>query len=263
MPGFLPPFFFSWSMSASTFADPLLWLLVAMAIFLFRARGAQVSRRIRRARRALWAAWLTLWIVSTPAFSTALLWRMEPWPHDIEPELAGATPEQTALVVLSGGMRGPPWLPRFERMTGGSLPRAIGAADVFAAHPGRFGRVIVSGRAPGTPDTAQAMADALVLFGVPRDRILLEPDSESTRANARNTARLIREQGITKTVLVTSALHMRRAAAEFRKVGVEVVEAPVDLTVRPFSGPEMVFPDVASLSRVDEAVHELLGRYKP
>lgn len=141
---FAPPIFFTWSLPASTFIDPLLWLLVAMAAGLYLARGSFTGGRGKRA----------------------------------------------------GGMRGPPWLPRFERMNGGSLPRAIGAADVYAAHPGKFGLVVVSGKAPGTPDTALAMADALALFGVPRDRIAVEPDSETTRANAENTARLLKERGI-------------------------------------------------------------------
>jgi uncharacterized SAM-binding protein YcdF (DUF218 family) len=226
-------------------------------------RGPSVGLRVRRARRVLFAAWLALWIASTPAVAAMLLWQMEPWPHDLAPDLAGAAPERTALVVLAGGMRGPPWLPRFERMNGGSLPRAIGAADVFAAHPGRFGLVIVSGKAPGTPDTAQAMADALVIFGVPRERILLEPDSETTRANAQNTARLLRERGIDHTVLVTSALHMRRAAAEFERAGITVIQAPVDHAVRPLGGLDMLFPDSSSLARFDEITHEVIGRFKP
>ena len=263
VPRFAPPFFFSWSLSASAFMDPLLWILVAAAIGLWKMRGPSVGQRERRARRFLFGAWLALWIASMPAFTGLLLWQMEPWPHDLGPELAGAAPERTALVVLSGGMRGPPWLPRFERMNGGSLPRAIGAADVYAAHPDRFGHVIVSGRAPGTPDTAAAMADALVLFGVPRERIVLEPDSESTRANAQNTAVLLRARGVDHTVLVTSALHMRRAAIEFERAGITVIQAPVDHTVRPLGGVDTLVPDSGSLMRLDEILHEVIGRWKP
>ncbi|MFO0586590.1 MAG: YdcF family protein [Polyangiaceae bacterium] len=263
MLSFAPPVFFTWSLPASTFIDPLLWLLVVMAVGLYYARGSFTGDRGKRAFRVLLGAWIALWVLSTPLVTALLLWQMEPWPADIAPSLDKASADKTALVVLSGGMRGPPWLPRFERMNGGSLPRAIGAADVYKAHPGKFGVVIASGRAPGTPDTADAMADALVLFGVPRDRIVLEPDSETTRASAENTARLLKERGIETTVLVTSALHMRRAAAELERAGVHVIMAPVDHTVRPLGGLDMLFPDAGSLSRLDEIVHELVGRLKP
>lgn len=258
-----PPVFFTWSLSASTFVDPLLWLLVATAIALYFARGTFTGPRGKRSFRALVALWASLWILSTPAVTALLLWQIEPWPKDITPDLDKASPDRTALVVLSGGMRGPPWLPRFERMTGGSLPRAIGAADVYKAHPGKFGLVIVSGRASGTPDTAEAMADALVLFGVPREKIILDPDSESTRANAQNTASLLRDRHIETTVLVTSALHMRRAAAEFERAGVHPIWSPVDHTVRPLGGLDMLFPDATSLSRLDDILHEWIGRLKP
>ena len=107
------------------------------------------------------------------------------------------------------------------------------------------------------------MADALVIFGVPRDEILLEPDSETTRASAQNTARLLRAQGIDNTVLVTSALHMRRAAAELERAGITVIQAPVDHTVRPLGGLDMLFPDSGSLARFDDIVDEVIGRYKP
>lgn len=74
---------------------------------------------------------------------------------------------------------------------------------------------------------------------------------------------MLKERGIETTVLVTSALHMRRAAAEFERAGVHVIWAPVDHTVRPLGGLDTLFPDAASLSRLDEILHELVGRFTP
>jgi uncharacterized SAM-binding protein YcdF (DUF218 family) len=257
------PFRFSWSIPAPMLVDPLLWGLLLGAVLLWRLGKGPSSPRARRGRRALWALWLVACITSTPAFSNALLWILEPWPRDLGPALAAAPPERTALVVLAAGMYGPPWLPRVERLNGSSMARALGAGRVYREHPGKFGAVFVTGRSPGSADTADAMADALAFGGVPRDHIVLEPASESTRASAEAMSRLLRERGITRVVVVTSAVHMRRTQAEFERAGVPTLAAPVDHHARPLTGLDMFVPDAQAFGRLDPLLHELAGRWKP
>ncbi|MCL4790142.1 MAG: YdcF family protein [Verrucomicrobia bacterium] len=55
----------------------------------------------------------------------------------------------------------------------------------------------------------------LMAAGVPRDAILIESKSATTRENAEFSARLLREQGIRTAVVVTSWYHSRRALAAF------------------------------------------------
>ena len=68
--------------------------------------------------------------------------------------------------------------------------------------------------------------DFLVVEGVPREDIVAEWQSESTRENGINTARLV--AGMPgKKVLLTSDFHMYRAIRVFRKLGVDVTPMPV------------------------------------
>lgn len=73
--------------------------------------------------------------------------------------------------------------------------------------------LILSG-SPG--DTTAVMVNAALRVGVPRDRILVDDQSNSTLENARNTARLMQGRGLRRAIMVTSPYHTRRAAWVFR-----------------------------------------------
>jgi len=81
---------------------------------------------------------------------------------------------------------------------------------------------------PGVVVEADALRDALVEAGVPASAIVRERCSFSTRENARYVARLVRGRAIDEVTLVTSAWHMRRAAALFRAEGLRVREVPAE-----------------------------------
>jgi uncharacterized SAM-binding protein YcdF (DUF218 family) len=66
------------------------------------------------------------------------------------------------------------------------------------------------------------------LQGVPERDILLEKRALSGYENAVHTKRLLAEQGMAQVVLVTSAIHMPRAAACFRAQGVDIAPSPCD-----------------------------------
>jgi uncharacterized SAM-binding protein YcdF (DUF218 family) len=70
------------------------------------------------------------------------------------------------------------------------------------------------------------MVNFLVAEGVPRQDVVAEWQSHSTRENGINTARLI--EGIPgRKVLLTSDFHMYRAIRVFRKLGIEVIPMPI------------------------------------
>lgn len=84
---------------------------------------------------------------------------------------------------------------------------------VLAWKNGGFKTVLISGK------TGPGILNFLVAEGVPRDAIITESRSTSTRENALYTAALIQHiPG--KKVLLTSDFHMYRAIRAFRKVGV-------------------------------------------
>lgn len=91
---------------------------------------------------------------------------------------------------------------------------------LIAWRTGGFQKIVISGG--GGP----GILDFLVVEGVPREDIVAEWQSHSTRENGINTAHLIQSMP-GKKVLLTSDFHMYRAVRVFRKLGIEVTPMPV------------------------------------
>jgi uncharacterized SAM-binding protein YcdF (DUF218 family) len=62
----------------------------------------------------------------------------------------------------------------------------------------------------------------LMAAGVPRDAILLEDRSSTTKENAEFSAKLLREEDIRKAIVVTSWYHSRRALGAFEHFAPEI-----------------------------------------
>jgi uncharacterized SAM-binding protein YcdF (DUF218 family) len=92
---------------------------------------------------------------------------------------------------------------------------------VWVWKEGGFRTIVISGER----STTQPMADFIAFSGVPRNAILLEPRSATTRENAVFTADLLR-QTPGKKVLLTSDFHMFRARRAFNKAGMSVLPRP-------------------------------------
>ena len=71
----------------------------------------------------------------------------------------------------------------------------------------------------------------LIDLGVPESKILVETRSINTTQNARYSAEILRAQGLTQPILVTSAFHMKRAVLNFEKQDITVVPYPADYQV--------------------------------
>ena len=71
----------------------------------------------------------------------------------------------------------------------------------------------------------------LVSLGVPENKILTETRSINTSQNARFSAEILRENGLSHPILVTSAFHMKRSVLNFAKQGVAVEPFPTDYMV--------------------------------
>jgi uncharacterized SAM-binding protein YcdF (DUF218 family) len=103
--------------------------------------------------------------------------------------------------------------------------RVARAAAVWRACSARF--VVASGgRRWGEAIEAVAMRAALVLAGVPRDRIALELTSLTTADNARCSAVLLARARTGRVGVVTCDWHVDRAVRAFRAVGVDAVAVP-------------------------------------
>lgn len=216
--------------------------------------------RFRNLGRALLAVVLVvLWIASTPFFANWLGWRLESqFPVRAVDEL----PERDAILLL-GGSLAPPTAPGARPTLGEAGDRILEAVRLYRA--GKAQRIIVTGGnlpwSSADPTEADAVAGILEEFGVPRGDLVIEGASRNTRENAVNSADILQQNGLGTALLVTSAFHMPRAMAVFRKAGVDVTAAPADLRARrPFYRSLLdVLPDANALAHTTLAVKELIG----
>jgi len=102
------------------------------------------------------------------------------------------------------------------------------------------------------------MAQIAGLLGVKPQDISLESDSRDTADQAEIIAKKI---GRERFILVTSAAHMPRSMALFRKRGLQPIPAPADFPAREPQGfdPSRFFPGAGGLGQVETALHEYLG----
>ncbi|PKY10616.1 hypothetical protein B1757_08535 [Acidithiobacillus marinus] len=181
--------------------------------------------------------------------------RYPPLGHPLQgPERPGA------IVVLGGGevMTSPD--SQQETANARTLVRLMAAARL--AHCTHL-PLVPSGGAPRFGVAAEAITMAHILrqdFHV-TSPIWPETHSYNTAANAADSSALLAEHHIQRIYLVTSALHMPRAAAWFRLSHLDVVPVPTDYRLnqaRPYRLtswlPRAIFMEISS-----EASHEYLG----
>ncbi len=122
--------------------------------------------------------------------------------------------------VLPGGVASGPLRARTER-----------AVALF--HEGRAPRLIFSGGVgENPPSEAEVMRRIARTLGVPDSACLLEEQSHSTYDNARFTAALLRERGLSKAIVVSDPYHLFRARQHFWREGIFAVPEPAPLTER-------------------------------
>jgi uncharacterized SAM-binding protein YcdF (DUF218 family) len=181
---------------------------------------------------------------------------------------AGNLPKVDAIVVLGGGTR-PKISPRTWVEVTEAGDRIIYGARLFLE--GKAPLLIVSGgRAEwlgegGNPESEDMAAIATAL-GVPTPAIAQDATSLNTRENAVNVKAILQQKDIKSILLVTSALHMPRSLAIFRKLEIEAIAAPTDfLTVsntneKGFAGNLYdLLPDAEALKNTTNVLKEIVG----
>ncbi len=167
--------------------------------------------------------------------------------------------ESTGLVVaLAGGVTGgSPGEPPLARLKEESFRRTVAAAELALHLP--LSHLIVSGGA-GQPETeADLMVGLAVALGVPRDRVRPENRSGDTHESAVRVTRIARELGVARVHLVTSALHMPRAAAAFEAQGLHICRHPVDWRQVSVHRGSFLLPQITAMAKTTAAVREILA----
>jgi uncharacterized SAM-binding protein YcdF (DUF218 family) len=184
----------------------------------------------------------------------------------LETEYTSITDSQTLLdkdvkwiVVLGGGYTADPVLPVTSQLAPATLGRLVEGIRLYRQFPGS--KLILSG---GTSvgykvTVAEAMAGAAEALGVPSGDLVLESESLNTEDEANLIGPMVGQDSF---ILVTSASHMPRAMALFKKRTMDPVPAPADYLIKqgpPRSFPWDLYPDSDRLARADRAMHEYIG----
>jgi uncharacterized SAM-binding protein YcdF (DUF218 family)/lysophospholipase L1-like esterase len=160
--------------------------------------------------------------------------------------VADTTEPVDAIVVLGAGVIGN-CVPNQHGMR-----RVLLAVRRWRQQPSAL--MLFSGGTGGPCPVAEAMAGLARELGVPERRVLVERVSTNTRENAVLTTALLRAWGMPRVMVVTDRLHMRRAAASFRRLGLETQRASVPI----YEGHE----DNVSMLRAGLREFAALGYYR-
>lgn len=208
-----------------------------------------------RMRRVLALSALAVALLgSNGVVASAIVQRLE---RQYLPPADGVTAD--AIVVLSGGERRQvPPRPTLDLNDAGD--RLTYAAILFRR--GAAPRLIVTGA-----DVADEMRTFLLQLGLPAAAVMSETKSANTHDHAVNLCPPLASLGVSRVLLVTSATHMPRAMAVFRREcpRLDVVPAPTDYRrpVNPDDGwrvrtPAML-PSPYAVVAITEALHEYIG----
>lgn len=176
------------------------------------------------------------------------------------PPVADAAPAAGRVrwvVVLGGGSSSDRGLPEGARLTEASLARLVEGIRLQRQLPGS--RLLLSGGSVfGSDPDAETMRALAVGLGVDPASLVLDAVSPDTETQAQ----VVRAQlGPEEFFLVTSASHMRRSVALFRKAGTNPLPAPTHFLAQQGGGlaPGDFFPGSGGLRRAETVTYEYLG----
>ena len=90
--------------------------------------------------------------------------------------------------------------------------------------------------------------------------IWVEDQSNDTAENATYSAKMLKQQGITKIALVSQAWHLPRAIKLFEQQGLTVTPAPTGYTSEEAEAIAQWLPKASALDKSSIAIKEYLGR---
>lgn len=223
---------------------PIFLILIGIGIFFWRKGNDKIAKRM------FFAALIWISLLSYPPFSSMLLKPLE----NTYPKIDMNTPLPNYIHVLGSGHTSNRNLPLSSELGSNSLIRVTEGVAIYKSHPNM--KLIFSGYGGDDPiSNARMNRDMAIVLGVnPNDIILLEAPKD-TEDEAIAAKKIVGNESL---VLVTSASHMVRASALFRKNGVKVIEAPTDFQVKQDDS-IWQFPSAGGLSRSESAFHEYIG----
>ena len=257
----LSPFLYGLYKVAKFALYPLSWLITLLSLLAILALAPLSLRRLRWIRILVVLALLVTFVTANHRVAGTLLGLIEAQAPPFEP-----APSQhfDAIVVLAGGIYAKGSLRPFDQLSYFSIARTLCGADLYAR--GFAPKILFSGGdasifGQGLHE-AREMKRLAIRLGVPEEAILVEDRSRTTYENAVETKHLLGDASI---LLTTSAFHIPRAQALFRRQGFAVTAYPCTYAAkhRPGDLSELtildLIPSADALLATTHAISELAG----
>lgn len=160
------------------------------------------------------------------------------------------------VVVLGGGQTIDPELPLLSQMNAAPVVRLMEGIRIYRKLPGA--RLLLSGGGGFLVSEAEVMARVAIEIGVPEKDIILEAKSRDTRDEALFIKPMV---GNEPFVLVTTASHIPRSMALFKKLDMNPIASPVGHIVKDEQrlSHYSFFPSPGNLRNAELAIHEYIG----
>jgi uncharacterized SAM-binding protein YcdF (DUF218 family) len=202
-----------------------------------------------------------MWAVGSTSLPDRLLAELE---HPYITTDLGALPPADAVVVLGGGARYSARAPHqldltdaADRiMTGVELVKRGKAPNLVLGGA----TAVLHGHEISEPELTRQWLATWPVAGVP---MFILPNCRNTHDEALNTLALVKQWRWKRVLLVSSAYHLRRAAAVFESAGVPVVCVGCDFQTGLMGGEEgdgwVVVPQLGSFYKLGLWLHEEIG----
>ena len=212
----------------------------------------------KRYRKLFFTMGFALLLLFTNTFLSNLL--LLAW--EVSPQPIASLPQYPVGVVLGGITTDKE--PHDRSHVTGDADRILHAVQLY--REGKIEKILLTGGSgkllvDSIPE-AISLQRILRNAQIPERDILIEAASRNTRENALNSQNMLKENGITsKVLLITSAYHMRRAKACFKKVGVEIDGFPVSMRGQEiqFTPDWLIIPSSGAIGNFEVVIREIVG----
>jgi uncharacterized SAM-binding protein YcdF (DUF218 family) len=229
--------FFIFSKTLNFITNPLVIICLFLIISL-------IVKRAKLKKILFWTSFALLLFFSNDFVANEV---MRAW--EISPSTYASLNTEYSLGIVLTGVTSTDRMPDDRVYFNHGADRVVHAVQLYKLGiirkiliTGGSGRLVTEGRRE-----ADDVFKAMVLMGVPSTDLIVENQSRNTYESAVNVKRLLQDSASTKSLLITSAFHMRRSNACFKKAAL-----PVDLFSTDFyTHPRYFTPDSLMIPQVD------------
>ncbi len=205
------------------------------------------------------ADYLQMQLNTAPALSPVQVKNLAKASLETNDEDENAPQLKRAILVLSAGRRTTaPEYGDIDTVSSKTLQRLQYAAWL---HQKTQLPILVSGGSPNNEATAEGVLmnqTMLSAFNIAPKWI--EAKSKNTFENAEFSAEILKQEQIEEILLVTHAIHMKRAVFAFEQQGIQVIPAPTVFPPQESQWKDYL-PSPLALYQSQQALHEMVGRF--